>query len=119
MPDVIRRPAALLLVSLLLASLALPAMAMAASVSAASFSGGAGTAVVGGTLFARNGASLSLSVTTDAASSLRMILPLYSFPILRAMLMKSSSRRLLRTRVLRRSASRNYSTLPKRSGNCW
>jgi hypothetical protein len=67
MPDVARRPATLLLAGMLAASLAAPAIAMASSVSAASFSGGTGTAVVSGTLYARSGGALQLSVTTDAA----------------------------------------------------
>ena len=65
MPDVIRRPAALFLVALMAASLAAPALALASSVSAASFTGGAGTAVVGGTLYARAGGALTLNVTTE------------------------------------------------------
>src|SRR5690349_23795900 len=48
------------------AGLALTAsVAQAASATGASFSGGAGTRVVGGTLFADPGAPLTLTVTTD------------------------------------------------------
>jgi len=44
----------------------LTATASASTVSSASFSGGAGTATVGGTLYAKNGAGLTLSVTTSS-----------------------------------------------------
>lgn len=40
--------------------------AAASSVTAASFSGGTGTAVVAGTLYARNGGALTLTVTTSS-----------------------------------------------------
>ncbi len=40
--------------------------AFAASVSVAAFTGGAGTAVVGGTLYARSGGALTLSLTTSS-----------------------------------------------------
>ncbi|MBX6342022.1 MAG: hypothetical protein IRY97_06145, partial [Thermomicrobiaceae bacterium] len=45
------------------------APAAAASVTGASFSGGAGTVTVGGTLYARQGAALTLTVTTDSSTS--------------------------------------------------
>ncbi len=43
--------------------------ALAAGVTSAAFSGGSGTAVVGGTLYAKSGAALTLTVVTDAATN--------------------------------------------------
>jgi hypothetical protein len=54
------------LVAVALAAIAATTTAYAASVIGASFSGGAGTVSVGGTLYAKQGAALTLSVTTDA-----------------------------------------------------
>src|SRR6266536_4083794 len=53
----------------LFAQLLLPATSLptfASSVSSASFTGGAGTATVGGTLYAKNGGALTLTVTTSS-----------------------------------------------------
>jgi hypothetical protein len=60
-----RRIATLATLLALAATLAQLTPAAAASVTAASFSGGAGTANVGGTLYARQGAALTLTVATD------------------------------------------------------
>jgi hypothetical protein len=42
------------------------APALASTVTSASFTGGAGTVAVGGTLYARNGGALTLTVSTSA-----------------------------------------------------
>src|SRR6058998_3600878 len=65
MPSITKRSRAVgALVAVLVAFLQMPA-AFASNVSSAVFSGGSGTAVVGGVLYARNGAALTLTVTTS------------------------------------------------------
>jgi large repetitive protein len=56
----------LLLISSLLAFAAAPAGALASTVSGASFTGGSGTVSVSGTLYAKNGGALTLTVTTSS-----------------------------------------------------
>ena len=55
-----------LLISTLLAYLGAPVGALASAVSSAAFTGGAGTIVVSGTLYAKNGGALTLTVNTSS-----------------------------------------------------
>jgi hypothetical protein len=57
---------ALAILLALLTTLVQPSPASASTVSSASFSGGAGTVSVAGTLYARNGGALTLTVTTSS-----------------------------------------------------
>ena len=73
-PQHVRKPRLVLPVSIGLVVVAmlglmLAGAAMAAGITGAAFSGGAGTAVVGGTLYAKSGAPLTLTATTDTATS--------------------------------------------------
>ncbi len=61
-----RRTVTLAILLALVATLARLTPAAASSITAASFSGDAGTVNLGGTLYARNGAALTLTVTTSA-----------------------------------------------------
>ncbi|MDP9444376.1 MAG: PxKF domain-containing protein [Actinomycetota bacterium] len=65
-PRAVRRRLATVACLAVGAGLLNPPAAVAASVTSAAFSGGAGTAVVGGSLYARHGAPLTLSVTTSS-----------------------------------------------------
>src|SRR5215212_8023964 len=62
----VRSARALLAVTMIVAAMMQTPPAFASTVSSAAFTGGAGTASVGGTLYAKSGGALTLTVTTSS-----------------------------------------------------